>query len=115
VVLTLSAATAFALPVPVLSSPQSADSPASIGSGQGTGLILGGSSSFGAGLAAQQALVNLAFTPTSGGGSQSDNFRRKSFLTNSTPNDVPEPGSLWLLGSGLGLMWLASRRKKGNR
>jgi hypothetical protein len=111
------ATSAFALPAPVLSGPNG-----SSGSGrvlitgdEGTGLILGGSSNFGASLASQQAVIGVTFGPSGGGGQQNDNFRRKHFMRFSTQNDVPEPASIWLLGSGLGIMWIVSRRKRESR
>ncbi len=106
----MAASSALAVPAPLLSGGKGADrgSYMMVTRPVSPGLIVGGSSSFGSSITSQQ--IGISVVPSSGIGVSNDYFRR----ANPTPlsaSDVPEPATIWLLGSGLGAALLLRKRQ----
>lgn len=115
-VMALGASTAFAVPAPSLLGSRASMglAPSSVVGGPSSSLIVGGSKSFGSALTAQQGSIGISAVQSNGYSPLNDNYRRAQFLQVSHTSDVPEPPSIWLLGTGLAAAWLLSLRKRRN-
>lgn len=108
------ASSAMAIPAPLLSGGKSnGNISGGFAGNQGTGLLLGGSNGFGAGLTTSQQ-ASMSISSGSGAIMQTDNYRRRGHHRGGfiQPSDAPEPAAIWLLGAGLATMVFFARRKR---
>lgn len=102
------ASTAMAIPAPLLSGGKSnGNISGGFAGNQGTGLILGGSNGFGAGITTSQQ-ASISISQGLGSSMRTDNYRRMYIQ----PSDAPEPAAIWLLGAGLATVVFFARRKR---
>ena len=101
------ASSAMAIPVLTAGGRSNGNISGGFAGNQGTGLILGGSNGFGAGITTSQQ-ASISISTGLGSSMRTDNYRRLYVQ----PSDAPEPAAVWLLGAGLAAMVFFARPKR---